>query len=413
MYKKRHIHNIVNDHINKKEYTIITGARQTGKTTFLRELYRELKNKTHNVHYITFENIDVLNEVNTHPENIFQFIQRPANPLESSASETIYLLIDEVQYTADPSGFLKYLYDTYLENLKIIATGSSAFYIDDKFRDSLAGRKKIFVMHTLSFLEYLEFLEREDLSTEVQKMRQKNEYQSLKKREIYEYFDNYLIYGGYPAVVLENNADFKKERLFELRNSYIKRDIVESGIKNEFEFYNLMVLLAGQIGNVVNKNEISQTLGIHRSTLDHYLKTLQKCFHIGFIKPFYKNLRKELTKMQKVYFHDTGLRNTLLKRFFPVNKREDKGALLENYIYLRLMKTHIYEDINYWRTADGHEVDFVISADYVNGNAYEVKYDNRYFKPTKYQKFKSHYPKIALNIVSYIEREDSLSVLRF
>ena len=402
-YKKRHIHNKIHAHLNKKEYTIVTGARQVGKTTLLRQFYRELKQEGKRVFFLSLENIDVLNALNEHPENIFQFTERPINALEKDAEpeQIIYLLLDEIQYANDPSGFLKYLFDTYLSNLKIIATGSSAFYIDRKFKDSLAGRKKIFHLHPLNFQEYLEFSGRKDLSDEVQTLRERKDYISLKKQEIKEYFDDYLVYGGYPAVVLENNTDLKKEILLELRDSYIKRDILESGIRKDMDFFNLMKILAAQAGNLVNKNELSKTLRIHLSTIENYLSTLEKCFHISLVKPFYKNLRKEIVKMPKVYFNDLGLRNALLNRFSGIEEREDIGALLENYVYQRLVQIYPQEDIKFWRTADGNEVDFVVSSDYKNGKAYEVKTTFIEYKSTKYKKFTENYPNINLSIIAY------------
>lgn len=412
-YKKRHIHDKIDAHLNKKEYTIITGARQVGKTTLLRQFYRELKKEGKKVFYLSFENIDVLNALNEHPEKIFRFTERPINPLEKDASsdKRIYLLLDEIQYAHDPSGFLKYLFDTYLSHLKIIATGSSAFYIDKKFKDSLAGRKKIFHLHPLNFVEYLEFYGREDLGDEVQRLRERKDYISLKKQEIKEYFDEHLVYGGYPAVVLENDAELKKEILLELRDSYIKRDILESDIRNEMDFYNLMKILAGQTGSLVNKNELSKTLRIHLSTIENYLSTLEKCFHITLVKSFHKNLRKEIVKMPKIYFNDLGLRNALLNRFSGFAKREDTGALLENYVYKRLIQIYPQEDIKFWRTADGNEVDFVASSDYKNGKAYEVKSGENQFKPTKYRKFSDNYPNIHLSIIAYNRRNNNIPII--
>ncbi|MBS3772329.1 MAG: ATP-binding protein [Bacteroidales bacterium] len=412
-YNKRHIHDKINAHLNKKEYTIITGARQVGKTTLLRQFYKELKKAGKKVFYLSLENIDVLNALNEHPEKIFQFTERPINPLETDAKseERIFLLLDEVQYANDPSGFLKYLFDTYLSHLKIIATGSSAFYIDRKFKDSLAGRKKIFHLHPLNFQEYLEFSGKKDLSDEVQTLRERKDYFSLKKQEIKEYFDDYLIYGGYPAVVLENDSELKKEILLELRDSYIKRDILESGIRNDMDFYNLMKILAGQTGNLVNKNELSKTLRIHLSTIENYLSTLEKCFHISLVKPFYKNLRKEIVKMPKVYFNDLGLRNALLNRFSGIEEREDTGVLLENYVYQRLVQIYPQEDIKFWRTADGNEVDFVVSSDYKNGKAYEVKSRDSEYKPTKYKKFTENYPNINLSIIAYNSRDKNIPII--
>lgn len=413
-YIKRHIHDSLEAHLRRKEYTIITGARQVGKTTLLRQFYKELKESKKKVFYLSLENIDALSEINKHPENIFKFTERPLNPLESDepAHERMYLLIDEIQYANDPSGVLKYLYDTYLSNLKIIATGSSAFYIDRKFKDSLAGRKRIFHLFPLNFPEYLKFINREDLSNEISTMRTRKDYTSLKNYEIEDHFRNYLVFGGFPAVALEPDADLKKEALMELRDSYIKRDILESDIRNDLEFYKLMTLLAGQIGNLVNKNELSKTLRIHTNTLDKYMETLEKCFHIKFIKPFYKNLRKEIVKMPKIYFNDLGLRNVMLQRFSKLETREDTGSMLENYLFLRLSQIHRQEDIKFWRTADGNEVDFIISADYKTGKAYEVKADGINYKQTKYKKFTENYPEITLSIVSYKNHHNSTPILK-
>jgi uncharacterized protein len=159
MYIKRNIHNEIINHIKRKEYSIITGARQCGKTSLIKAIYRELQNENKIVAYITLEDQDILAAINKHPEEVFTYVLRPAKPTENKTAdkERVYLFIDEIQYAEDPSNFLKYLFDVYAENLKIIATGSSAFYIDKKFTDSLAGRKRIFELQTLSFIEWLQF----------------------------------------------------------------------------------------------------------------------------------------------------------------------------------------------------------------------------------------------------------------
>lgn len=146
MYIQRDNHQQIKKHLGRKEYTIITGPRQSGKTSLLNALYREIKSEGHLVTFITFEDRDILSAVNKHPEEIFRFVPRPDKSLQQTnpAGKPAYLFIDEVQYAIDPSNLLKYLYDVYQENLKIIATGSRAFYIDKKFKDSLAGRKRIF-----------------------------------------------------------------------------------------------------------------------------------------------------------------------------------------------------------------------------------------------------------------------------
>ena len=403
IYRQRHIHSEIKKHLEKTEYAILIGARQTGKTVLIRELFKELKERALRVYYLTFENIEVLKEVNKHPENIFKFTERPANPLDndSEEKERIYIIIDEVQYADDPSGFLKYMYDTYLENLKIIATGSSAFYIDKKFKDSLAGRKHIFKLNRLNFIEFLEFKDRNDLSEELYISRKRVDYISIKKREILQFFDEFLVFGGYPAVVLEPDKEYKKHRLMEIRDSYIKRDVMEADIRNETDFFNLMSVLADQTGNLLNRNELSNTLGIHTNTLNNYIYVLEKCFHIDLINPFHKNVRKEITKMPKVYYQDTGLRNTMLNRFQPVDNRADKGALLENYVYLRLKEMAWPDQIRYWRTSEGHEIDFVITSDLYTGEAFDVKFGLFERNKYPYAKFSRVYPDIHLMGINY------------
>lgn len=414
MFRPRLLYEPIKQHLSKKEYTIITGARQTGKTTILRELYREQKEKNLPTYYISFENIEVLREVDKNPENLFRFVKRPVNPLDNEINERgkIFILIDEIQYLSDPSRFLKYLYDTYLENLKIVATGCSAFYMDQKFRDSLAGRKKIFQLHPLSLSEYLGFHERTDLINELENIRNDRQYLSLKKNEIFTYFNEYLVYGGYPSVCLEKDRQWKEELLYEIRNAYVKKDILEAGVRNEMDFYRLMSVLASQIGNLMNRNELSKTLNIHLSTIDNYLFILQKSFHIHLVKPFYRNLRKELTKMPKVYFDDLGIRNALLNRFTDLQNREDCGSLLENYAFIRLKELYTPETINYWRTADGNEVDFVQSDDLKQGNAWEIKFNAKKISLAKYRKFQENYPQIKLEVYSYEVTGNGISIIR-
>jgi len=130
------------------------------------------------------------------------------------------------------------------------------------------------------------------------------EYISKKYKDFELLLEEYMTYGAYPAVVLEENIEYKIMLLKEIKNSFLKKDILESAIEHEEKFYRLLTLLAAQIGNTLNVNELKNTLQLNEKTLSRYLFVLQKCFHIQLIKPFYQNLRKELTKMPKVYFND-------------------------------------------------------------------------------------------------------------
>ncbi len=321
------------------------------------------------------------------------------------------IFIDEIQYAANPSHFLKYLFDKYLDNLKIIATGSSAFYLDAAFKDSLAGRKRIFVLQTLSFEEFLLFLNRQDLLQILDNLRKQPEYISTQQNEMLELFNQYLIYGGYPAVVLEPDMNEKMEYLKELKNSFLKRDIDESSVNNPDAFYKLATLLSGQTCNLVNRNELSNTIGIDNKTIEKYLFILQKCFHIELLKPFSRNLRKELTKMPMVYFYDLGMRNVLINRFFPIEQREDKGQLLENYVFKRLSEKYNIDDLKFWRTTDNKEIDFVVNST-VERLAYEVKFSCKKQNNNASKVFLENYSDYSFKTISYDFDENCLQALK-
>lgn len=398
-------------HLSDKRHSILIGARQVGKTTVVKQLAAFLKSENKKVYYLTFEDPAILANINEHPENIFNYTDHP-NDL--SSRQRIYIIIDEVQYAKDPSNFLKLLYDKYENKVKIIATGSSAFYINRDFKDSLAGRKKIFELYTLSFKEFLQFKNSDELLDEYIKMQKRSTYTSLKEKQLRLYFNEYLNYGGYPAVVLEKNIGYKKELLAELVNSYMKKDIQEAAIREELKFFNLVKILSHQTGNLVNQHELSNSLKTAVGTIDNYLYLLSKCFHIHLLPPKSGNIRKELTKMPKIYFNDLGMRNYLCNTFNKIELRHDKGALIENYAYIRLRDMYGLDSLRFWRTADGNEVDFVIEENLNKGLAYEIKYSETQFKSSKYKKFKEAYTDYKLKLLVYEkETNKSLDLLLF
>lgn len=386
---RRKKHTIISNHISKREFTILIGARQIGKSTLLKQLFEELKQNGEAVFFLNLDRKDILEELNQNPENLLKIC-----PLQSD--KKIIVFIDEIQYLDDATNFLKLLFDEYSTQLKIVATGSSAFYIDRQFNDSLVGRKKIFQMGTLDFEEFLLFKNRADLVNEISQFKSKKKSKSIQENLLWAYMDEFINYGGYPAVVLEENIEDKIELLREIRDSYIKRDVLESGITDETKFYRMLMLLASQTGNLLNVNEISNTLRISNATVENYLYVLQKCFHITLLKPFYANLRKELTKMPKVYINDLGLRNVLINYFSPLEQRADKGAVLENFSFRLLSERFEENQIKYWRTADGNEVDFVIETSYLKGFAVEIKFSEQEAKTSKYNKFIQNYPDFPL-----------------
>jgi uncharacterized protein len=385
--RKKHL--IIANHFSKKEFTILIGPRQIGKSTILKQMFDDLIKKGETAYFLNLDRKDILDDLNINPENLFKIC-----PLLPNKKITVF--IDEIQYLDDATTFLKLLFDEYSSQLKIVATGSSSFYIDKQFKDSLVGRKKIFQMGTLDFEEFLHFKGRNDLVSEIALLKSKKKTKSIHENLLWAYMDEFMNYGGYPAVVLENNIDDKIELLREIRDSYIKRDLLESGVSDETKFYRMLMLLASQSGNMLNVNEISNTLRITNATVENYLYVLEKCFHITLVKPFYNNLRKELTKMPKVFINDIGLRNILINYFAPIEQRFDKGLVLENFCFRVLLERFEQDQIKYWRTADGNEVDFIIETEYLKGFALEVKFNEQEVKLSKYKKFIENYPDFPL-----------------
>ena len=380
---------IISKHLSKKEFTILIGPRQIGKSTMLKQLYEDFQLKNETCYFLNLDRKDILDDLNLNPENIFKFCPLLLN-------KRIIVFIDEIQYLDDATNFLKLLYDEYNSQLKIVATGSSAFYIDKQFNDSLVGRKKIFHMGTLDFEEFLHFKGRNDLVKELKLLQSKKKTKSIHENLFWVYLDEFINYGGYPAVVLEDNINDKIELLRDIRDSYIKRDLLESGVVDETKFYRMLMLLASQSGNMLNVSEISNSLRITNATVENYLYVLQKCFHITLVKPFYNNLRKELTKMPKVYINDLGLRNILINYFSPLEQRADKGLVLENFCFRVLSEKFEQDQIKYWRTADGNEVDFIVETQFLKGFAVEVKFNEQEAKVSKYKKFITTYPNFPL-----------------
>ncbi|MDR0581589.1 MAG: ATP-binding protein [Prevotellaceae bacterium] len=385
---QRDLFNTLKAYLPSKDFIILTGARQTGKSTLLRQLESHCKTTGTPSVFLNLENKNLLKMLNESPLNTLKLLPE--------TTQRIVVLIDEIQYLDDPSNFLKLLYDEYSATIKIIASGSSAFYMDEKFNDSLAGRKRIFRLLTCSFSEYLRLRGKEDLLQEVVRIQTQPQAKTQQGELLHHEWLQYMLYGGYPAVITEPDVSEKIAYLIELCDSFIKRDVLEAGEQNEITFYMLFRLLAHQSGQLVNVNELAATLKITNETVVNYLYILQKYFHITLVKPFFKNLRKELTKMPKVYLMDMGLRNCLLHTFQLPEERMDKGEWWENMYFRLLAEKYNPDDILFWRTTAGNEVDFILHS-LTQPRAVEVKYDRETIRESKYKTFRTTYPDIPLD----------------
>lgn len=401
---KRQIEKKLVSELDNNYILTMIGARQVGKTTLLKMLKELLLKKNKKVSLFTLEDKSLLSELNNHPKNIFNYIELDA--------DRQFLLIDEIQCLEDPSNFLKYIYDLYQEKIKLIVTGSSAFYIDKKYKDSLAGRKKIFEIFPFTFSEFLLAKKEEKLSEKIKKTSYLINNKKLKllnpeKDKIKKYLNEYFIFGSYPKVVFEKTKEDKKEYLKELYSSFLQKDIFEAGIKKELKFYDLLKLLAYQTGELLNVNELSNTLNISRDAIENYLYILEKSYIIKRLKPFHNNIRKEVSKMPKFYFLDSGYRNSILNMFDKIETRIDKGQSFELLFFNELNKQRL-ESINFWRTKDKNEVDFIVNEKF----AFELKFIRRKFNVNKYKSFKQTYKNIPLDCVSYFD-EEGLSISDF
>lgn len=386
MLYNRNIISKIKKVLSRDEFIVLTGARQAGKTSILIMLKNYLEKKGNQCHYFNLENTEYLKLFNKHPFNIFELIPK------SKAKQIIF--IDEIQYLNNPTNFLKLLYDEKRNKIKIIASGSSSFYLDKKFKDSLVGRKFLFEVYPLSFDEFLIFNEENELLKKAGKNKKLSIYD---QKKLNEYWKKYLIFGGYPKVALAKDESVKKIMLEEIGSSYIKKDVVDAGIKNTDKYFSLLKILARQTGELVNSQELSKTLQMANKTIEEYLYVIKKSYQAAFIKPFYSNIRKELTKMPKIYFYDFGLRNFFLNDYHPIEKRTDKGAYLENIVFKKFLnQTESLDKIKFWRTQDKNEVDFIIE-----NKAFEVKFNQASFRASKYKKFKQKYPDIKLQLITY------------
>ena len=285
--------------------------------------------------------------------------------IKDYASGYDLIAIDEAQRIPRVGTGLKIMVDQ-IPGIKIIATGSSSFELSGQIGEPLTGRKKTLILYPVSQLELSEIY---------------NPY------EIKEKLNEWLIFGSYPAVITTKTKEEKINILREIVDSYLLKDILElERVKGSKILIDLLRLLAFQVGNEVSLSELAQQLGIDYKTVARYLDLLQKAFIIFILSGFSRNLRKEITKKNKYYFYDNGIRNAIISNFNGLELRDDIGKLWENFIISERIKKQTYKKISannyFWRTWNGQEIDWVEER---GGKlfGYEIKWSKNKIKSPK------------------------------
>jgi len=354
MYIERQLSAEIKPFLAKRETISIVGSRQAGKTTFIENLAQEFKQRNKKVKFITFEKREDLNLFNNDIESF-----------KKIAEQYDVVIIDEFQYSQEGGQKLKYLYDT--TKVKFIISGSSSLELTFQTGKYMVGRLHEFLLTPFSFREFLSARDQEISDVLKDKInnnpfvfKMKNGFGEEINNRLAKLFEEYIIYGGYPAVVLSNTTEEKQKILEGIYSKYLLKDIKDLlRLATDQELEKLVKLLSGQISNIIQYRELADCSGLPYKELKKHLSILEKTFIISLVRPFFTNKRTELVKNPKVYFNDSGLRNFSLDDFRSLDVRNDAGAMAENHGY-NLLAGIFKRNVKYWRTKARAEVDFVI-----------------------------------------------------
>ncbi len=319
----------IDKYLISNKVLVIYGPRQVGKTTLLKQF---LENCGLKYKLDSGDNIKTQHLLGSQDFSL----------LKDYVAGYELLAIDEAQKIPNIGANLKILVDQ-VPNIKIIATGSSSFELAGQIGEPLTGRKITLTLYPIAQLELLNLYNKYELKDKI---------------------SQWLVFGSYPEIVTAKDSSTKVRLLEEIVYSYLFKDILElDRIKNSKKLFDLLRLMAFQVGNEVSLNELSIQLGMDGKTVARYLDVLEKAFVIYNLRGFSKNLRKEITKKSKYYFYDNGVRNTIISNFNSIETRNDVGQLWENFIFMERYKKRSYSEIianpYFWRTWEGQEIDLI------------------------------------------------------
>ena len=350
MLIKRSILSQLEAHMHRPEITMITGARQVGKTTIMNILREKLHTEDHKT---LFFNLDYEKDYKyfSSQEVLLQKIN-----LESG-NDQIFVFIDELQRKENAGVFLKGIYDG-AKNIKFVVSGSGSLELKENIHESLVGRKRVFELLPVSFEEFVNF------RTGYRYQQNLKAYFDIEHEELLRFLHEYSTYGGYPAVVTENKKEEKYLLMNEIFSSYIQKDLSYLlNLDRPESFVKLIEWLSHTAGTGINYSTCSADIGLSLPTVKKYLWYAENTFIIKTLTPFYSNKRKEISKSPVVYFFDLGMKNFAFGNFGAELSQFNTGQIFENFIFSVLyqhVKNTNYR-LHYWRTTDMAEVDFVIT----------------------------------------------------
>ena len=339
-----------------RKISFLIGPRQVGKTTLLKALFEEAA-KTNNCIFIDLDIITNYEKVSTF-ENLVNTLK--LNGYKENQKTFTYLFLDEFQRYPKLALIMKNVYDN-LTNVKIYASGSSSILIKDQVQESLAGRKKINEIYPLDFEEVLWFKGNKKLIEAFINSRKLNGDELNKVlKELNELLKEFLIFGGYPEVVLKEKKEEKIGVLESIFDLYVKKDLVDyMKIEKILNMKKLIEVLAVNNAQKIKYEEISHATSLSFLEIKEYIEILKETYLIQILKPFYTNKNKELVKIPKVYFMDNGVRNYFIKNFNELSLRNHAGFLFESFIIMELLKKKVKE-LKFWQGKNGEEVDIII-----------------------------------------------------
>ncbi len=343
-YIKREIEEFIRKNLASNKVIIIFGPRRVGKTVLLKQILSSV-----NEDHILLNGEDMEHQEVLKNRSIANYTRL--------IGDKKLLIIDEAQAISDIGLKLKLMVDS-IPGLRVIATGSSEFDLNNKMGEPLVGRKMDFNLFPLSQQERSR---KEDFLTTRSKLEER------------------LIFGSYPELEQLQNREDRINYLKGLVNSYLLKDIIAfEGIKKRDKIVQLLKIIAFRMGSEVSLESIGNSLQISKNTVDKYLDLLSKVFIIHKVSGFSRNLDNEITKMSKWYFYDNGIRNAIISNFNTIENRDDIGKLWENYFISERLKFLNYNRIQtnnyFWRNKNQQELDWL---EEINGElfAYEIKWN--------------------------------------